>query len=390
MVNDISKYIVFNGKKSSDFGVWASGLQIFETPAKRVERISVPGRNGDLIIEDGSFENVELTFKGCFIPNNFAENFSNFKSFLNRQKGYQRLELSWLPDEYRLATFADSISPTIKNWDGMGKFDITFNCKPQRFLKSGEEPITIIPPVVSSNSISTPRMNSTVQSFTELKVLSLPASESVTFSLVWLNEGASSESSYTLGTATEVGWQPETVPDLPADVEYWRINAQMSSGDSVDDLRFQLSGYFFIHGESQGASYVDGICGRSIDLINPTGFETRPVFEVDGAIFPVEAVRLYDEDNELSEAYFINSTDYSAITTTAVIDCENEYFYYEDDGKKNNITGHLTIRHVDGDGETLPVAFPKLGAYRTNLYIYTTYVGYSNLFVKVTPHWFTI
>lgn len=143
MINSKEKYFVFGGRKSSDFGVWASGLAIFDTPAKRYEMIDVPGRNGALTIEDGSFENIELTFKDCFIPSNFAENFSAFKSFLYSQKGYQRLELSWLPNEYRLATFVEGIEPDVKNWDGRGKFDLTFNCKPQRFLKSGEIPVEI-------------------------------------------------------------------------------------------------------------------------------------------------------------------------------------------------------------------------------------------------------
>ena len=143
MVNDNQKYFVFNGKKSSDFDVWVSGLNIFRSPGRRIERIQVPGRNGELLIEDGSFENVELEFKDCFIPNHFSENFTNLSNYLNRQKGYQRLELSWLPDEYRLAAFHGGIEATLKNWDGRGKFDLTFNCKPQRFLKSGEGSISI-------------------------------------------------------------------------------------------------------------------------------------------------------------------------------------------------------------------------------------------------------
>ena len=86
MVNDNKKYFVFNGKKSSDFDVWPSGLNIFHSPGRRIERIQVPGRNGELLIEDGSFENVELEFKDCFIPNHFSENFTNLSNYLNRQK----------------------------------------------------------------------------------------------------------------------------------------------------------------------------------------------------------------------------------------------------------------------------------------------------------------
>ena len=132
MVNDERKYFIFNGKKSSDFDVWASGLNLMNSPEKRIERIAVPGRNGDLLIEDGSWANIELEFKDCFIPNDFSQRISDLSNYLNRQKGYQRLELSWIPDEYRLAAFHNGIESTMRNWDGMGKFDLVFDCKPQR------------------------------------------------------------------------------------------------------------------------------------------------------------------------------------------------------------------------------------------------------------------
>lgn len=140
---DSDRYFVYNGKNSLDFGIHVYDPQILNTPQKRREIIEVPGRNGDIIIEDGSYENVTVTFKNCFIINDFAENFKAFKDFMCSQKGYKRLEISWLPDEYRMAMFEGNVTPVIKDFDGFGKFDVTFNCKPQRFLKSGEIPVEI-------------------------------------------------------------------------------------------------------------------------------------------------------------------------------------------------------------------------------------------------------
>lgn len=140
---DEDRYFVYNGKNSLDFGVHIYDPQILDTPQKKREIIEVPGRNGDIIIEDGSYENVTVTFKNCFIINDFVDNYNALKAFLGSQKGYQRLEVSWLPEEYRMAMFDGNISPKVWGFDGFGKFDLTFNCKPQRFLKSGEVSISI-------------------------------------------------------------------------------------------------------------------------------------------------------------------------------------------------------------------------------------------------------
>lgn len=140
---DSDRYFVYNGKNSLDFGIHVYDPQILNTPKKRREIIEVPGRNGDIIIEDGSYENVTVTFKNCFIINDFVENYNALKAFLGSQEGYQRLEISWLPEEYRKAMFEGNISPKVGDFDWFGRFDLTFNCKPQRFLKSGEIPVEI-------------------------------------------------------------------------------------------------------------------------------------------------------------------------------------------------------------------------------------------------------
>lgn len=387
MVNDNKKYFIFNGKKSSDFDVWASGLNIFHSPERRIERIQVPGRNGELLIEDGSFENTELEFKDCFIPRHFSENFTNLSNYLNRQKGYQRLELSWLPDEYRLAAFHGDIEASMKNWDGMGKFDLAFNCKPQRFLKSGEEPITIIPPYILSGTVRTPTFTGAIDiEHTTITVLKFPANHSG-IALTWKYEiegGASS--TYSLGTATGEGWSCTFPYDIPPD-SVWLIEASIGDNDSFDDFIFAIDGTFLINNKRVA---VNALCGRSIELYNPTGFETSPYIECDGAILGIQSIRNYDADGNMTEAWGFTATDYSAQTTSAIIDCENEYLYYVDaNGKKQNITGHITLEHVDGAGDDLPLTFPKLGGEKTLFYSYVSY-AYQDLFIRIYPRWYTI
>ena len=64
------------------------------------------------------------------------------REYLCSVKGYARLEDSYHPDEFRLASFADGITvDTSGHYNVQGRFDISFNCKPQRFLKSGEDEV---------------------------------------------------------------------------------------------------------------------------------------------------------------------------------------------------------------------------------------------------------
>ena len=386
MVNDYKKYFIFNGKKSSDFDVWASGLNIFYSPEKRIERIQVPGRNGELLIEDGSFENTELLFKDCFIPRHFSENFTNLSNYLNRQKGYQRLELSWLPDEYRLAAFHGDIEASMKNWNGMGKFDLTFNCKPQRFLKSGEEPIYIMPPLYGNK---TPGLNRFSQYGTTIRLLKMPASGSVSFKInYWSDIEALPSGSISIGTATAVGWEYTLDRDLPS--PYWNVEATVGQDDNLDDLIFEVEGSYIWGSLANEVEHIRAYCGRKLEFENPTGFVCRPTFEVNGTIFPIHWISNEDGNGNITEKWVINCDDYSELTTDAVIDCENEYFYYTDtNGKKQNITGKMTITHYV-DGEQKFPSFPKLGASKTVIYNYLTYGGYIDSFIRMYPHWFTI
>lgn len=386
MVNDYKKYFIFNGKKSSDFDVWASGLNIFHSPERRIERIQVPGRNGELLIEDGSFENTELLFKDCFIPRHFSENFTNLSNYLNRQKGYQRLELSWLPDEYRLAAFHGDIEASMKNWNGMGKFDLTFNCKPQRFLKSGEEPIYIMPPLYGNK---TPGLNRFSQYGTTIRLLKMPASGSVSFKInYWSDIEALPSGSISIGTATAVGWEYTLDRDLPS--PYWNVEATVGQDDNLDDLIFEVEGSYIWGSLANEVEHIRAYCGRKLEFENPTGFVCRPTFEVNGTIFPIHWISNEDGNGNITEKWVINCDDYSELTTDAVIDCENEYFYYTDtNGKKQNITGKMTITHYV-DGEQKFPSFPKLGASKTIIYNYLTYGGYIDSFVRMYPHWFTI
>lgn len=134
----IEHSLIFAGKDSRDFGVWISGGGTFNAPARDVETASVPGRNGDLTYDNGRFSNITVEYP-AFISRRFQPRIDGYRAFLTSKIGYQRLEDSYHPEEYRLAMYRNGleVSPTARNL--AGSFTLAFDCKPQRYLKSGEK-----------------------------------------------------------------------------------------------------------------------------------------------------------------------------------------------------------------------------------------------------------
>ena len=105
-----------------------------------VEAQTIPGRNGDLIWETGSYEN-RSGYASCFcLQKDVEKAVSSAGRFLMGKKGYHRLETSDDPDHYWMARAENS--PRIEQrLRLLAPFEIGFDCKPQRFVKAGENPV---------------------------------------------------------------------------------------------------------------------------------------------------------------------------------------------------------------------------------------------------------
>lgn len=137
----MNHYLTFGDINSADYGIFMAGGGSFNTPERAYQEITVPGRNGNLAIDDGRFENVTVTYH-AIIMRSFPSDYEGFRNAFLSLRGYQRLEDTIHPDEYRMALYKGGIEPEIKGLQYEdGKFDIVFSCKPQRYLKSGEEPV---------------------------------------------------------------------------------------------------------------------------------------------------------------------------------------------------------------------------------------------------------
>lgn len=212
--------VFYNGKSLADFGVHVSGTDVFNGPEADVENVEVPGRNGDLHIFNERYKNVELKYK-CFISGNnlykidrdsdrrqvsnttylsqlnelakrnnvLEEEFKlavrSLRQWLYKEHTYCRLEDTYHSDEYRLAMFKGPFE-TEAIMLKAGEFDLTFDAKPQRFLKSGEFPTTF----TSSGSICNPT------SFTALPLVRIYGKGSVTIGNVIITVANNYPNSY--------------------------------------------------------------------------------------------------------------------------------------------------------------------------------------------------
>ena len=123
----------------------SAGIQLqapieFSEAVPVVEAQTIPGRNGDLIWETGSYENRGASASCFCLQKDVEKAVSSAGRFLMGKKGYRRLETSDDPDHYWMARVENSpqIAMRLRT---LATFEIGFDCKPQRFVKAGENAV---------------------------------------------------------------------------------------------------------------------------------------------------------------------------------------------------------------------------------------------------------
>lgn len=136
--------VMYNGISSLDYGIQVEHPPEYRIPSRDYETIHIPGRNGDLVIDNGSYQNVNRSYKLAVGDRYkyFTEMAGGLSDWLHSASGYARLEDSYEPEYYRMAIFHNDVE--IENiLEHAGRVTVDFNCKPQRFLKSGERGLRI-------------------------------------------------------------------------------------------------------------------------------------------------------------------------------------------------------------------------------------------------------
>lgn len=139
--------LIFGDVNSADYGIYISGEGVFNAPKRDVEMVAIPGRNGEFALDKGRFENIEVTYPAFnFEPGDyesFSKNLADFRNAICALRGYQRLTDTFHPEEYRMATYIGGLDIKPIKYNTASQFNIVFDCKPQRWLTSGEDAVTM-------------------------------------------------------------------------------------------------------------------------------------------------------------------------------------------------------------------------------------------------------
>ena len=148
------KTFTYDSVSSDTYGLYINGRGVFNSPEPDMEFLQVPGRSGDLVYDNKRFGNIDIKYPACFMLDSFKTNFKSFQAFLLSHKGYYKLTDDYNPNYYRMAAVTRPINPNEIDWVyDAGSFDLTFNCKPQLFLTSGDTSTTY---TAASNTIANP------------------------------------------------------------------------------------------------------------------------------------------------------------------------------------------------------------------------------------------
>lgn len=161
MLNLNNEYLVINGVDSRDFCIYLIDGNIFDYALRDYETFQIPGRTGDLNIDRGRWQNVSVTFK-CAAFENARERLDAWRAFILSGMGAKRdykhttgetggfyrgyygsyeIETSIEPEIYRTGMIKSVSSPELSLQGGGGYVEISFDCPPQKYLKSGREGI---------------------------------------------------------------------------------------------------------------------------------------------------------------------------------------------------------------------------------------------------------
>lgn len=138
--------VVFDNTDLSEFG-YTFHKDIDEVPEHDYEEVTILGKNGTLLIDNKRMKNVSESYDIAITDNSTAD-LDKLRNFLASKVGFKRLEDDIRPDRFVMAKF-DGMNSRLPSDRSKATATIKFTRKPERWLKSGEIPVS-----ASSQSVS--------------------------------------------------------------------------------------------------------------------------------------------------------------------------------------------------------------------------------------------
>lgn len=139
-------YFTYNGRSSADFGLHIEKKDVFSAPIYDAEFISIPGRSGDIINPNRRFANIKVTYTVFLVRKNTADLAAvlrDIKGWLYSEPDrYHEITDSYDEDYFRCGVISGSLDIE-EQFNKVGSFTVTFNCKPFKYSFEGQQTITV-------------------------------------------------------------------------------------------------------------------------------------------------------------------------------------------------------------------------------------------------------
>lgn len=138
-------YLIFRECNSLSYGLLVAEKGSYNGASRDVEFISVPGRDGDLIIDNGRHKNITIPYKLTLLNNterDFKTLAHQIKAWLTGEPGYFTLWDSYDPEYFRYAAYIDEVDIE-QELEAVGNITVNFNCKPFKYALQGQEPVIL-------------------------------------------------------------------------------------------------------------------------------------------------------------------------------------------------------------------------------------------------------
>lgn len=139
-------HFVFKGRRSLDYGLIVTKKKVHSGAQRDVSYESVPGRDGDLIVDNGRYKNVPISYELAMLnkmtPWTFEELAQIVRDWVIPGPGYYELWDTYDPRYYRLAAFTGEVNIE-QELNDLGTLTLDFSCKPFRYSAEGRQTITL-------------------------------------------------------------------------------------------------------------------------------------------------------------------------------------------------------------------------------------------------------
>lgn len=343
------RWMVIGGVNLAEFNCYLLNPGIASAPERDVELVTVPGRNGDVVIDNHRFKNHTVQYK-CAIDGSCARyDFERLTAWLKSLTGYQRIEECYHPESYRMGVFNASIEPDKQNTRQV-TFTLTANCKPQKFLIDGEkESEAFVPLFADGLAYYTSDLLAQDTSFeNETCVLiqkgttQAQAFENVAHINVWRAYGSGTSTTYT-------GAQARALVQMDGTTATIDLFALTGHGNAYTYYQIVFTNnnidYWFKASRGTTARIVS-----ELKLINPTFYDAKPL------------IHYYSSQSSGADgavpAIVINGIDIDAdgFNGDLYLDCETQNAYLMQNGVRSNGNQYITL----AEGGEVTTDFPVL------------------------------